>query len=75
MNRALARRIVFVGVLLAQAFFVVRAYWAPHNEFGFHMFPEASEWQADVVRVTAGGERIPIDDTWSGLLFSWRRGR
>ena len=56
---------MFVGVLLLQALFVVRAYWAPHNEFGFQMFPEASRWQAQVVRVTADGERIPIDHTWS----------
>lgn len=61
---------MFAGVLLAQAFLVVRAYWAPHNEFGFQMFPEASEWQADIVRVTAAGERVPVGEPWSEYV--WR---
>ena len=69
-TRAVARRGVFVGVLLAQAFFVVRAYWAPHNELGFQMFPEASEWQAEVVRVTADGDRVPVSEPWSGYVWS-----
>lgn len=67
-DRRLARRIVFVGVLVAQAWFVVRAYWAPHNELGFQMFPEASEWQAEIVRVTVDGRRVPIDDAWSARV-------
>lgn len=66
--RPTARRVVFLGVLVAQACFVVRAYWAPHNELGFQMFPEASRWQAEVVRVTVDGQRIPIDDSWSELV-------
>ncbi len=66
--RSRGRRIVFVGVLVAQVFFVVRAYWAPHNELGFQMFPEASQWQAEVVRVTVDGRRVPIDDAWSALV-------
>ncbi len=70
MNRRRARRIVFVGVLVAQACFVVRAYWTPHNELGFQMFPEASQWQAEVVRVTAGGERVPVGEPWSGYVWS-----
>lgn len=65
-----ARRVVFVGVLVLQAVFVVRAYWAPHNEFGFQMFPEASQWKADVVRVTADGARVPVDEPWSGYVWS-----
>jgi hypothetical protein len=64
------RRVVFVGVLLGQAFFVVRAYWAPHNEFGFQMFPEASEWQAEIVRVTDDGARVPVGQPWSGYVWS-----
>lgn len=68
--RWVARRAVFVGVLVAQAVFVVRAYGAPHNEFGFQMFPEASQWRAEVVRVTADGERIPVGEPWSGYVWS-----
>lgn len=66
--RRIARRLMFVGVLAAQMVFVVRAYWAPHNEFGFQMFPEASEWRAEIVRVTTGGDRLPIGDEWSELV-------
>lgn len=69
-SRPLLRRFVFVGLLVAQAFFVVRAYWAPHNEFGFQMFPEASQWQAAIVRVTVAGERVPVDEPWSGYVWS-----
>ena len=64
--RVLARRVVVIGVVAAQAFFVVRAYWADHDEFGFQMFPESSQWQAEIVRVDADGERVPIDEPWPG---------
>lgn len=70
------RRIVFVGLVLLQSTMVVRAYWAPHKEFGFQMFPESSQWQAEIVRVTDTGARIPIDEPWSG--YEWHdlvRGR
>src|SRR5258705_10385153 len=32
------------------------------------MFPEASEWRADIVRVTAEG-RVPISADWDG--YDW----
>jgi hypothetical protein len=48
---------------------VVRAYGAPHMEFGYQMFPESSQWRADIVRVTADGQRHPIDDAWFG--YRW----
>jgi hypothetical protein len=48
---------------------VVRGYRSDHKEFGFQMFPEASTWQADVVRVTVDGERIPVTRPWSG--YRW----
>ena len=60
---------MFVGVILLQVGFVARAYWAPHREFGFQMFPEASAWQAEIVRVTDAGERVPIEDPWAG--YEW----
>lgn len=63
------RRIVFVGVIVLQLAFIVRAYWAPHKEFGFQMFPEASTWQADIVRVTVDGDRVPVDQPWFG--YEW----
>jgi hypothetical protein len=69
--RVRIRRAVFLAVIVVQLFFVVRAYWAPHKEFGYQMFPEASSWQADIVRVTADGERVPIEEPWSG--YQWNQ--
>lgn len=75
-TRTRLRRLVVVALVVLQLVFVVRAYWAPHKEFGFQMFPEASEWRADVVRVTADGERVSVEEPWSG--YTWNglvRGR
>ena len=33
------------------------------------MFPESSTWRADVVRVTADGRRVPVEQPWSG--YRW----
>ncbi|MBD0280876.1 MAG: hypothetical protein ICV69_01575 [Thermoleophilaceae bacterium] len=65
-----ARRVVVVAVVVLQLGFVARAYWSDHKEFGFQMFPESSTWRADVVRVTAGGRRVSIEQPWSG--YRWR---
>lgn len=65
-----ARRIVVVVVVVAQMTFVVRAYHSPHKEFGFQMFPESSRWQAEIVRVTDDGRRIPISKPWDGYTWS-----
>jgi hypothetical protein len=67
--RVVARRVVFVTVVALQLFFIARAYWAPHMEFGFHMFPESSTWQASIVRVTNDGRRVPVERPWSG--YRW----
>jgi hypothetical protein len=75
-RRVWARRVVVVAFVTLQLGLVVRAYWAPHREFGFQMFPESSQWRADVVRVTADGERVSIEEPWAG--YSWNelvRGR
>ena len=69
-TRVYLRRGVFVAVIALQLFFVVRAYWAPHREFGFQMFPEASSWQADIVRVTADGRRVSVEQPWFGYEWS-----
>jgi hypothetical protein len=63
------RRVVVLAVVLLQLGFVARAYWSDHKEFGFQMFPESSTWRADVVRVTADGRRIPVEQSWSG--YRW----
>jgi hypothetical protein len=65
-GRILARRAVVLAVVVLQVALVLRAYWSDHDELGFQMFPESSTWQADVVRVTDTGERVPVDDPWPG---------
>ncbi len=67
--RVWGRRFAVVAVVVAQSAFVVRAYSAPHREFGFQMFPEASTWRADIVRVTVDGRREPISEPWDG--YDW----
>lgn len=69
-TRRRIRRFVVVGLVALQLGLVVRAYWAPHREFGFQMFPESSQWQAEIVRVTDGGDRHPVDEPWFG--YRWR---
>jgi hypothetical protein len=61
---------VVAAVVVLQLGLVVRAYGSDHREFGFQMFPESSTWQADVVRVTADGDRIPVTRPWSGYRWS-----
>jgi hypothetical protein len=69
--RVVGRRVVVVGVVLLQLGLVARGYWSDHREFAFQMFPESSEWRADVFRVTAQGRRIPVEVGWSG--YDWDR--
>ena len=68
--RVVGRRVVVVVVVLAQLGFVVRAYFADHREFGYQMFPESSTWQAEIVRVTTDGRRVPISEPWYGYRWS-----
>jgi hypothetical protein len=67
--RLVGRRIVVVAVVVLQLVLVAQGYWADHKPFAFQMFPESSTWRADVVRVTADGERVPIELPWSG--YRW----
>jgi hypothetical protein len=67
--RVRARRAFVGAVLVAQALLLVRGIHADHKELAYRMFPEASEWRADIVRVTADGTRVTVDDaTWSRLV-------
>jgi hypothetical protein len=63
------RRVVVVAVVVLQLGLVVRGYWSDHKPFAFQMFPESSTWRAEVVRVTADGRRVPIEQPWSG--YRW----
>jgi hypothetical protein len=58
-----------VAVVGLQLALVARGYWADHKEFAFQMFPESSTWSAEIVRVTADGQRVPIEVPWSG--YRW----
>ncbi len=67
--RIVGRRVAVVAVVAAQAFFVARGYWSSHKEFAFQMFPESSTWRAEITRVMADGQRIPITEPWDG--YRW----
>jgi hypothetical protein len=67
--RIQAARVVFVAVLATQVGLAVNGYREPHKYFAFQPFNESSTWQADIVRVTWDGQRIPIDDPWAG--YDW----
>jgi hypothetical protein len=62
--------VAVVAVVVLQLWLVARGYWSDHKEFAFQMFPESSTWRADVVRVTADGQRIPIERPWSGYRWN-----
>jgi hypothetical protein len=67
--RVRARRAVVAAVVLAQALLLLRGIDADHKELAWRMFPEASDWRADIVRVEPDGTRVAIDDaTWSRLV-------
>lgn len=68
----LRRRLVaglIVAVLSVQIGFAVNGYRDPHKFFAFQPFNESSTWQADIVRVTWNGERVPISGGWAG--YEW----
>jgi hypothetical protein len=67
--RVVGRRVVVVAVVALQVGLAARGYWTDHKPFAFQMFPEASTWRADIVRVTADGRRVPIEQPWSG--YRW----
>ncbi len=58
------------AVVVGQLVLVARGYRSDHKEFAFQMFPEASTWQADVVRVTEDGRRVAVRHPWAGYRWS-----
>jgi hypothetical protein len=58
-----------VAILSVQIGFAINGYRDPHKFFAFQPFNESSTWQADIVRVTWDGERVPINDGWAG--YDW----
>lgn len=60
------RRAIVVAVVAAQVFAAVHAYDIPHKVFGWQMFNASSHWQAEILRVTASGERHDVREPWPG---------
>ena len=61
-----ARRVVVLSVVAAQVFAATWAYDIPNKVFGWQMFNASSDWQAEIVRVTATGDRHDVRDPWPG---------
>jgi hypothetical protein len=61
--------VVVAAVVAVQVGLIARGYWSDHKQFAFQMFPESSTWRAEVVRVTADGRRVPIEQPWAG--YRW----
>jgi hypothetical protein len=62
--RVRGRRLVVGAVLATQAVLLVRGGRADHAELAWRMFPEASDWRADIMR---DGERV-ADAEWNALV-------
>lgn len=60
------RRAVVAVVVALQLGLVIRAYWSDHDQFGYQMFPESSDWQAEIYRVEADGQRRDVREPWPG---------
>lgn len=61
-----ARRAVALAIIAVQVLLILRAYSAPIDTFGFQMFPESSQWQANIYRVLDDGRRIDVRQPWPG---------
>ena len=73
-DRAATRRLLIAlllgAVVLTQVGLFVRNRERPHHVFAFQMFDESSQWEAEVVRVTDDGRRVPIEEPWAGYRWS-----
>ena len=54
--------VLFVGMSLAG----VIAGYSGSRVMAWQMFPEASRWEADIVRITPSDERVAISEPWPG---------
>ena len=65
------RRAIVLAVVGAQLFAIVYAYGIPNKVFGWQMFNASSDWQAEIVRVTADGQRHDVREPWPGG-YEWQ---
>ncbi len=63
-------RLAFLLVVALQLYFLARGTDDPHKHFAWRPFNESDTWSADVVRVTRDGRRVPIEEPWSGYVWS-----
>ena len=68
-GRRRAVTLFVVAVLAVQVGFALNGYRDPHKFFAFQPFNESSTWEANIVRVTWDGERVPITEDWAG--YEW----
>jgi hypothetical protein len=59
-----------VLAVVTQLYFIARGYSDPHKHFAFQPFNESDTIQAEIVRVTVDGRRVPVTRRWSG--YRWR---
>jgi len=67
--RVLTAQVFFATIVLAQVLLALNGYRDDHKFFAFQPFNESSTWQAEIVRVTWDGARVPVDDQWDG--YDW----
>lgn len=60
---------LFATVVASQILLALNGYRDPHKVFAFQPFNESSTWQAEIVRVTWDGRRVPTQERWAG--YDW----
>lgn len=60
---------MLVGSVALHGALILTGLADPHKRFGFRPFNESDTWQAEIVRVTADGQRLAIEDgSW---VYEW----
>ncbi len=65
-GRRRLRRAIVIGWVVVSLSAIIAGYRGTSPVLAWQMFPEASRWQATIVRVTGDGERIDVREPWPG---------
>lgn len=65
-TRRRVRRVIVIGWVVISLSAIVAGHRSTSPVLAWQMFPEASRWRAEVVRVTADGDRIDVRAPWPG---------
>jgi len=65
-TRRRLRRVIVVGWVAMSLSAIVAGYHGTSPVLAWQMFPEASRWQATIVRIDAGGERVDVAHPFPG---------